>query len=196
MMRSPVLIAAVTIALAGCASIRFDTTWKNKDAQPVAVAGKRVLVVALNVPQAVRQGIETAMASELGRDGVYGVPSFKILSPETTAAEAKEKMQSEGFDAAFIVRLADHQDDMMMTADGCPPAEKYRSLSGGMWSTTDVKDFTADKKVWIEALVYSVKNDQLAWSGATTMENANIGAACREVARMAVVEMKRIGMLV
>jgi hypothetical protein len=196
MTRGSVLIAVFAVALTGCASIRFDTTWKNKDAQPVPMAGKRVLVVALNVPQVVRQGIETAMASELGADGIYGVPSFKILGDQATASDAKEKLQANGFDAAFIVRLADHQDDMMMTADGCPPADKYRTLSGGMWSTTETKDFTADKKVWVEALVYSVKNDQLAWSGATTMDNANIGAACREIARMAVVEMKRIGMLV
>ena len=195
MTRSPLLIAAIAIALAGCASIRFDTTWRNKDAQPVAMAGKKVLVVALNVPIAVRQGIESAMASELGRDGIYGVPSFQVLGADTTASDAKQKMQANGFDAAFIVRLADDQADVM-TANGYAPADKYRSLSGGMWSTADTKEFTADKKVWVEALVYSVNSDQLAWSGVTTMDNANIGAACREIARMAVVEMKRIGMLV
>jgi hypothetical protein len=196
MTRSRVLIASVAIALAGCASIHFDTTWKNKDSQPVPMAGKKVLVVALNVPQVVRQGIETAMANELGLDGIHGVPSFKVLDAQSTASDAKQKMEAGGFDAAFVVRLADRQDDMMMTAEGCPPADKYKTLSGGTWSTADASDFTADKKVWIEALVYSVKNDQLAWSGGTTMNNANIGAACREIARMAVVEMKRVGMIV
>ena len=194
MTRSRVLVAAVAVCVAGCATMRFNTTWKNSDAKPVAITGKKVLVVALNVPSLVRQGIETAMADELHRDGAFGVPSFKVLDAGTTAAAAKSKMQTDGYDAAFVVRLADREQDVR-TANGYTPGTQFQSLSAGTWSTTDTSAFTADKKVWVETLVYSVKNDQLVWSGVTTMDNANIGAACRDIARMAVVEMKRIGML-
>jgi len=196
LMRRWIGTAGLAVILAGCATSHFQTTWKNGAAQPVPMTGKKVLVVALNVPRFIRLGIENAMAEELRDEGVNGVPSFKVLDEQSTTAQAKAKALADGYDAAFVIRLADNEHDVI-AGPSYAPRDQDRTFLGseGVWASADLKSFTAYEKVWIETLVYSVREDQLAWSGVTTTDNANIGAKCREIARMAIVELKKQGLV-
>jgi len=195
-MQRLIVTAGLAVTLAGCATTHFQTTWKNSDARPVPMTGKKVLVVALNLPRFIRVGVENAIADELRDEGVQGVPAFKVLDDQSTRAEAKAKALADGYDSAFVVRLADNEQDVHAGPSYVPRDQDMTFLgAGGLWTNTDLKSFTAYEKVWIEALVYSVRDDRLAWSGVTTSDNANIGEKCREIARMAIAEMKKQGLL-
>jgi hypothetical protein len=191
------LAATIAAALSGCASVAFKTTSKNTSAHPVAMAGRKVMVVALNVPRVVRVGVENAMAEEMRSEGIHAVASYQLLETETSAGAAKAKLQAGEYDSALVVRIADSDQDLWATRAQAS-GDQHSSFWGwgGGWANESPDAFTTQTTVFIEALVYSVKDDQLAWSGLTTMKSANIGSYSREIARMAIIEMKRTGLLV
>src|SRR3954465_7450318 len=98
-MRVKTIISSVLfLVLAGCASTAFKSTWKNPQAGPVALAGKKVLVIATGVPTAVRTSVEAAVADELNKNGAQAMPSRQFLPENVTKEDAKAKLAAEGYD--------------------------------------------------------------------------------------------------
>ena len=53
-----------------------------------------------------------------------------------------------------------------------------------------------EERVFVETLVYSVRSDQLLWSGvAETRTVSNIGSATRDLVRIAVSDMRNADLL-
>lgn len=189
---------ALALLLGGCASTSFKTTWRNPDAGPVEITGKKVVVVATNMPKSVRYGVEEAVSKELAKAGAEAIPSFQILAPESTKDEAKEKLAREGFDAAWVIRITDKEQEVYSTPGVYAPSGMYGSYWGwgGGWGMAYAPEVRTDTNVFVETLVYSVKHDQLAWSGLSVTTNPqDIQYSAAELARVAMGEMKKSGLL-
>ena len=197
-MRIRTLVSSIVfLVLAGCASTSFKSTWKNPQAGPVALQGKKVLVVASNVPTAVRTTVEAAVADELSKNGALAMPSRQLLGAEATKEEAKAKLAAEGYDAAWVVRMTNREQEISSTPGMYAPAGPYMSYWGwGGGYAYGAPEIRTDTKVYMETLVYSVKHDQLAWSGMSVTTNpGDLTAAAGELTRVALSEMKKGGLL-
>jgi len=189
--------AVLILMLAGCASTSFKSTWKAPNAGPVALTGKKVLVVASNVPTAVRTTIEAAVSDELNKNGAVAMPSRQFLGPEATKEEAKIKLAAEGYDAAWVVRMTNREQEVYSTPGMYAPSGPYMSYWGwGGGYAYGAPELRTDTKVYIETLVYSISHDTLAWSGLSVTTNpGDLNAAAAELTRVALAEMKKSGLL-
>lgn len=197
--RSTVLIAAAATLLSGCATTSFKSTWKNPQAtSPVEITGKKVVVVATNMPRSVRLGVEEAVSAELNKLGAQAVSSFQLLDEETTKEAAKQKLETEGYDAAWVIRVTDKEQEVYSTPGMYAPYGAYGSYWGwgGGWGMAYAPEVRTNTNIFVETLVYSVKHDQLAWSGLSVTTNpSNIEAFSQELTNIAVAEMKKSGLL-
>ncbi len=195
----PVLSSTLFLMLlAGCASTSFKSTWKNPNAGPVELTGKKVVVVATNVPTSVRNSVEGAVTDELKKMGADAIPSSQLLAPNSTTDQAKAKLAAEGYDAAWVIRMTNREQEVSSTPGMYAPYGAYGSYWGwgGGWGAYGGSEVRTDIKVYLETLVYSVKHDQLAWSGMSVTTNpSDIAASSGELTRVAVQEMKKTGLL-
>ena len=197
-MRMKTLVTSVAlVTLAGCASTSFKSTWKSPDAETVDITGKKVLVVVMNVPTSVRRTVETSIATELNKIGAQATASNEFLPQDATVGSAKTKMAAEGYDAAWVLRLTNREQEVSSTPAMYAPAGPYYSYWGwGGGYGYGGSEIRTDIKVYMETLVYSVKHDKLAWSGMSVTTNpSNIDAIAGEMTRVAVAEMKKSGLL-
>ena len=107
--KSVVSSLVFVVLLGGCATTSFKSTWKDPQAQPIQIAGKKVVVLASNVTRAAGLSVEAAVADELSKLGANAMPSSQVFSQQTTKEDAKVKLAAEGFDAAIVVRMTDKE---------------------------------------------------------------------------------------
>jgi hypothetical protein len=197
-----VLVSAAFVLLSGCAATSFKSTWVDPEVtEPVAMTGKKVIVVASNVPTAARHSIETSIAAELNKLGAQAAPSHNLLPAGTSNEEAKQKLAAEGYDAAFVVRMTNREQEINSTPGMYAPYGgaygSYWGWGGGWGGAYAAPEIRTDIKVYIETLVYSVKRNKLVWSGLSVTTNpGNLEASAAELARIAVEEMKKTGKLI
>ena len=191
--------AAVLLIVAACAATSFKSTWKSPDAGPVDIMGKKVVVVASNVPTSVRTGLEASIADELTKQGAQAFASSQLFNSEVTKDDAKAKLAAEGYDAAWVVRLTNREKEVSSTPGMYAPSGPYMSYwgwGGGWGGYYGAPEIRTDTKVFMETLVYSVKADKLVWSGMSVTTNpGDLGPASAELTRVAIAEMKKTGLL-
>lgn len=197
--RTIVSLVVFVMLLGGCTSTSFKSTWKNPKAQPVSLAGTKVVVVATNMPQATRLGVEAGVSDELKLQGADAISSQQVLAPNSTVADAKAKLESLGYDAAMVIRVTDKEKEVYSTPGVYAPYGGYGFYGGyGMWGggMYSAPQVYTNTNVFIETLVYSVKLDELVWSGlSVTVNPDNIEKYSRELTRVALEEMKKSGLL-
>ena len=71
-----VLLCAATFA---CSSTEFVSTWRSPTAQPLRLAGTKVVAVFMSKKEGVRRHAEDAMAREITKRGAQGVPSYTVI---------------------------------------------------------------------------------------------------------------------
>ena len=195
----PVLSTAVLLLMAGCATTSFQSTYKAPDAPTVEMTGKKVVVVAAGVPTSMKQGVEAAIANELNKLGAQAAPSNQLFQGLSSNDAAKAKLASEGYDAAWVVKLSNREKELSSTPSmGYAPYGAYGSYWGwgGGYGAYGGSEIRTDTKVYIETLVYSVKADKLAWSGMSVTTNpTNVESFAAELTQTAVAEMKKTGLL-
>ena len=197
--RSALVCAATSIVVLGCTSLAFEKTWRSPDARQVDMRGRKVLVIATNLPRVVRLGVEAAVADQLRLSKVHAVASYEVLDPDSGADVAKMKMRLDHYDSAFVIRVTDKPEDVYATPGVYQPETSLGTYWrwGGGWGGTYAPALASDAKIYVETLVYSVKDDHLAWSAVTSANNpADVGSFCREITEEAVHEMRRQGLLI
>lgn len=189
------------VLLTGCASTSFKSTWKNPDAGPVELQGKKVVVMAVNVQRSVQLGVEAAVSDELKKMGANAVSSTQILPPDSTKESAKARLEQEGFDAAFVIHATDKEQEVYSSPGVYAPYGAYGSfygggIYGGGWGMYSAPTIQTNTNYYVETLIYSVKLDQLAWSGLSVTTNpSNIEAFSKELTKAAIAQMKKTGLL-
>jgi len=138
------------------------------------------------------------VAQALKNLGGEAVASFKILPPESTVEEAKARLAKVGYDAAWVVRLTDKAQDIYTTSTMYAPYGAYGSYWGwgGGWGAPYGSEVRTDTNYYIETLIYSVKLDELAWSGLSETTNpSNIDSFAAELVQVAIAELKETGLV-
>lgn len=187
----------VALVLAGCSSTPFLHTWTADDRRAVPMEGRKVLVVAADLPRVVRLGVEATVADELRANRVHGVGAYEVLEGGETIESVRARLQRDEYDAAIVIRGTDGSGAGQSPSGGYRPPDRYRTYWawGGGWDTDDSVPVAAEP-LYLETLVYSVREDRLVWSGLTPNRRTH-GAATysRELVRAAITEMKKSKLL-
>lgn len=197
------LLAACTLAIAGCATSVFDTTWTSPDAKPLHLRGRKVAAVFVSRDPMMRRIAEDAMAREITARGAIGVAAYTFLSDEDVRDRdlARAKAEELGCGAAAVMRVVGHETiyrrDPPVAVWVAPP---YRRMWGGYWGwgwqTVWEPDYLHQEQVVkIETLLYSLDEDDLVWAGVSrTFEPLRMETLVREIASEVSHEMARAGL--
>ena len=198
-------LVAVTLTAMSCATSRttFHDTWKNPDAAPLDLNGKKVLAVFMSGNDTVRYPAEEAMARELSARGAEAVSAHTIFSDaDLRDADAiKQQAADLGYTAAFIIRPTG-----TTTVYDYTPAlwagSPYRHLWGpGYWrwgwgTAFEPGYLTADKVVRAETTVYSLEADDLVFSTVSrTYDPGRTSSFISELTKDVAQRMTRDGIL-
>lgn len=196
------LIVGALITTSACASTSFNSTWKAPDAQPVELAGQKVVAFVLTKNEAARRAAEDALAREITAGGGQGVAAYTLVAGDTAPDEAKAKAQIEaaGATGVVVMRPVDTSKELVATSTYMGPTYGpywggyYGYGWGGAWGGgVDVRTNTI---VTVETLVYSLPQNKLIWAGQSNTTNpAKVDTFVRELATAARREMTKAGLL-
>ena len=161
---------ALTAALS-CSSTTFQSTWRDPQAQPLQLAGSKVLAVFMTRDENLRRRAEDAMAREITARGAQGVPSYTVLAAEETkdSETSRPKLERMGFSGVVTMRIAGNETQYTVTPTYWYGRPYYHSFWGGYWgwgwhSVWEPAYLQGDKIVSVETLVYSLRQNRLVWA--------------------------------
>ena len=195
------LTAAMALATFACATTTFQSTWRDPEARPLRLTGRKVVGVFLSRDPVRRRRAEDAMAREISARGAQGVPAYTVLSDEEIKDQetARTKLDRLGFSGAVVMRVVGSQ-----TQYTFEPAfwahPHYRRFWGGYWgwgwgTVWEPGYLVADKVVSVETLVYSLEQDLLVWAGVSrTVDPTQIESFISELAAAVTKQMDKEGL--
>lgn len=173
------IVAALFIF--GCSqSNKITDSWVNPDATKESIKFNKVAVFGLVMKTTNHKIIEEELARRLVN--TIAVPSYKVVSDDDISKPdiIKAKLAEQGFDGALILRLVDIEKRESYSPGVYP---SYYSSFGGyygysygyMYSYTQDYggQYMTDQIVTAEVVIYSLKSDQLIWTGETMSMNPN-----------------------
>jgi hypothetical protein len=208
---SAVAIAGA-LALASCATTTFNATWKNPEAQPVALEGAKVAAVVVTANETARRAAEDALVRELNARGARGVASYRFISADSfkekdrdkSRAAAKGYFETAGVDGAVVMRVVSadkevtYQPGMAYTPGmwGSPYYGSFWGYYGGWGMAYDPGYLRTDTIVAVETTVYSLKQDKMLWGGMSeTVNPSKADAFMKDLSKGIAKEMKKAGLL-
>jgi len=175
----PLILAALFVF--GCSqSNKITDSWVNPEATKESIKFNKVAVFGLVMKTDNRKIIEEELARRLVN--TIAVPSYKVVSDDDISKPdiIKTKLAEQGFDGALILRLVDIEKRESYSPGVYP---SYYSSFGGyygysygyMYSYTQDYggQYMTDQIVTAEVVIYSLKSDQLIWTGETMSMNPN-----------------------
>jgi hypothetical protein len=193
-----VLVGMVLLGVGSCASTEFKSTWKDPEAGPVELQGKRVAAFAVTKDEAMARGAEDAMVSALAKQGVKGIPGYQLLSGDeaTDKDKLKDKLREANVDGAVVMRVVGSRQEVNYVPTGPAYGSFYGYWDYG-WSAVGSPGYlTTDRIVSVETLVYSVPKDKLIWAGVSeTFEPGKVDKVTKEIVEKATKEMKKDGLI-
>jgi hypothetical protein len=197
------LLVTLTLAPLGCSSTSFDSTWRDPQARPVQLEGKKVVGIFMTNRPAIRRRAEDAMAREISARGAQGVPAYTVLSDEEVKDQdaSKAKLESLGFSGAVTMRVVGRETQYTYQPDVVWVRPYYRTFWGGYWrwgwgTVYEPGYLTADRIVRVETLVYSLEQDRLIWAGVSrTIDPEHLENFIGELATAVTKQMTKDGLL-
>jgi hypothetical protein len=194
-------------AAAGCASAGFVSSSRNPDAQPLDLANAKVAAVVIMEDQSRRRSAENALAREISAQGAIGVPMYSIYTDSTPSNEAAaraalEAAQVEGVVAMRPVSVDIDAEVTPVTYSEPMYREYWGSYYGTAWATPYAMaevtggDLIQTTTVVVETLVYSMRQNQLVWSGQSKHVNpSGLEKSIQELARATARELRKDGLI-
>ena len=201
---SAAVVAALALAaMVSCSSTTFQSTWRAPDAQPLQLAGSKVLAVFMGRDELLRRRAEDAMAREITARGAQGVPSYTVLAAEETRnpETARPKLERMGFSGVVTMRIAGSETQYTVTPSYWYGRPYYHSFWGGYWgwgwnTVWEPAYLQADKIVSVETLVYSLRQNKLVWAGMSrTVDPAQVETLVGDLAKAISRKMEKDGLL-
>jgi hypothetical protein len=181
-----------------CASTEFKSTWKDPEAGPIELQGKRVAAFAVTKDEAMARGAEDAMVSALAKQGVKVIPGYQLLPAGEAADKDKlrETLKAANVDGAVVMRVVGSRQEVNYVPTGPTYGSFYGYWDYG-WSAVGSPGYlTTDRIVSVETLVYSVPRDKLIWAGVSeTFEPGKVDKVTKEIVEKATKEMKKDGLI-
>lgn len=192
-MRIAGAIALLLLALVGCATPGFRTTWTEPAASSTSLAGRTVAAFVIGIYEPLRRTAEDALVRELTARGARALAGSTLLpAPEARHPEAaRPKLQQAGVEGIVALRVVarNHHTPFF--------ALRFWSYWGVDWpSPSDPNAVTMDTVVWVEARVYSVAQDKVLWVGESVSTNTTtVDAFVKDLAAQAAESVQRAGLL-
>ena len=197
------LSAAMALSVAGCASTTFQSTWKAPDAAPLGFKGKKVVAMVVVPDTATRRGAEEELARELTRRGCEGLTSSALIPENEIKDKDKVKSRLEKAEVAGVVVMQVTGKEKELTASGPTyMGPSYGGFYGGWygwgWGMPAYSPgyITTDTLVYVETLVYSLKQDKLVWAGKSKTTNpSRVDAMVKEIVAGVAADMEKAGLI-
>jgi hypothetical protein len=193
-----VLVLAASII---AADVKFTSTWKGKDAAGVSFAGKKVAALVISQDESLRVAGEEALVRELTPRGLNMVATYRIVpKPELESADkAKVWYEKAGVEGVVAVRPVSSEKVQSYTAATWVGASysSFWSYYPYAWSGVYIPSSTReDTYVVVEALVFSVPNNELLWAGVSETKNPKqLQQFVKDLVVAATKEMQREGLI-
>lgn len=178
-------VAVVAVLASACETSQFVSTWKSPDAQPVQVtsATKVAAVVMIN-DRSTRRVAEDTLAAEITRRGGQGIPMYTLQSDDakpSAEAATRAALEKAGIEGVVVMRPVRSDKDVTVT-----PVNTYSPMYGSYWGgyygygwgsswgggpVAMGNDIRVDTVVYVETLVYSLKQNKLIWSAQSKTTN-------------------------
>ncbi|MEA3413342.1 MAG: hypothetical protein U9R74_17675 [Pseudomonadota bacterium] len=172
-------VALVLVGLTACSSTKLVTQWK--DDQYGGPAFSSIFIVGMVKDDVSRRYLEDALAARMDKDGVKGIPGYRLLPTPVDLDEESEIREAVGqtdADAVLIVTLTgvDKQERVV------PPRVEYVPAMGmgyGMYpyymssyqAVYQPGYTTIDTIIGMEQKLFSVASEELVWAGKTECVN-------------------------
>lgn len=202
--RCPVLAAVAALSFTACATTAFRPAFRNPEAGGLAFRpGDTVLGMVVSADEALRREAEDALARELGKRGVKGVPSYAVVSDEIVQDRNKAKAAIQGSGAAGVVvlRVTARDQEISSTPGAMYLSPYYDGFYVGYypygWGMAyEPGQLRGETVVHVETLVYELRQDTLVWAGESeTLRPPQAGAFLRELADDAARQLKQRGLV-
>jgi len=208
--RSLLAGSLLLLVTGACATTKFTSTWKAPDAQPLELrANDKVVAMVMAETPGLRRSGEANLADELDKRGLKGVPAYTLIAEADVEDEAKARAAIEGSGAVAVVVLrplgsekeVSSTPGMYMGASywGAPyyggfwGGGYYGYGWGGAWAPPEIR---TDTYVYVETLVYDLRQNKLLWAGRTsTMNPSDVGSAVKELAAAVGRELRESGLI-
>jgi hypothetical protein len=198
------LVVGAILVAAGCATTKFNSTWKAPGAGPLNFKGKKVAALIISKEEGVRYGAEDALAREITARGAIGLPAYTLIPKELTQDKDKAKafLEKAGVVGVVAMRVVGTEKEISSSPATYYGSPYYGSFWGGGYygygwgGVYDPGYLRTDTIVAVETLVYSLEQDKLVWAGRSSTTNpSNAGAFIKELAAGAADEMKKQGLI-
>lgn len=130
------LVGISTLALAGCATTTFESSWRNPEAPQLRLGGRKVAAVFVSKDPLHRRRAEDAMAREITARGAQGIAAYTFLSDREIGNRdlARARAEELGFAGAVVMREVGSETQYNYVHTTLVWADPtYRRLWGGYW---------------------------------------------------------------
>jgi hypothetical protein len=199
------LLSFIGLALHGCTSTTFVSTWKAPDAVAVVPAGHRVAAVYISTDEGSRRVAENVLVRKINEHGAQGMATYSLFSSKEVAdvQGVRDRLRQAGIDSVVTMRVIDEQKTLRVTygPSGRPMFDPYYMRFGSFWSNGwgapySPGEATEMTVLSIEILVYSLEQDALRWAGnSRTSDPPQLAKLVEEVADAVAKEMIEQGVL-
>ncbi|HSF18031.1 MAG TPA: hypothetical protein VLK65_21010 [Vicinamibacteria bacterium] len=192
------------IALAGCSSTGFVSTWKEPLDGPIDFKGKRVAAIVLSKDEGTRRVAEDTLAREISKRGAQGTAGYLLVRGENDTAnveDAKRKLREANIQGAVVMRAVSSEQEVSYSPGTAWYSGAYYGSFWGYWGygwpmVYDPGYLRTDTIVHVETLVYSVEGDKLLWAGRSKTTNpSKVKEFIQELSTAAAKEMRKAGFI-
>ncbi len=203
------ILALTTFALltTSCASASsFNSTWKNPDAAPVSMTGKKVLAIVQIRSESRRREAEDILAEAITARGGQGVASYTLFPSNARMqdeAVAERKAKEVGVSGVVIMSVTGRALTVVRERNGTPYwyGDPYYRRPWGAWGRGwnmmwEPDTFRNDVRVMVDTRVYSIEQDKLLWTGSSETLNPESSAdVIRDLSTQVTKQLEKVGVL-
>lgn len=198
-----IVLLLTSVAMTGCGTTRFESTWVEPDAGRIDMRGDKVAAIMISSSESTRRAAEDTLAAELTGRGAIGVAGYTLI-PKVEPLDpqaARKILQSAGISGAVVMRLLGTEKETYYVPGTTWYRDPYYRSFDGYWGASwpavyDPGYVQTDTLVSVETLVYSVTDGRLIWSGISKTTNpSRIDSLIREIVDAVAQEMKKQGLI-
>ncbi len=205
-MRTLTLVAAAIITAACASSSSFSSVWKNPDAEPVSLTGKKVLAIVQIRDEARRRQGEDLLAAEITKRGGQGIASYTLfpsMAKQQDESAAQERAKQAGISGIVIMQFRGIE--RTTTREPNPNNlwrnDPYYRRPWGAWgrgwnSVWEPTTVHTDVSVQVETRVYSLEQEKLLWAANSgTMNPSGSNDVIRDLSAAVAKRLEASGVL-
>ncbi len=199
MRRLSIIMSLAALVLACGTQTSFISTWRSPDAKPDQF--HKILVVAFMKDDGQRRSAEDRIVQNIKNH--EAIPSYKVLSMADMKDEelAKKKVEALGVDGVVTMRFLGSKEKLEYVPGTTTYGPSYYQPFWGYYGYAapmlyDPGYYTTTNLVRVETNIYSLKNQELLWSGhSETADPTSLDDLIDSIARATAKELQREGLI-